>query len=264
VCLLLLFFAIISLTPVQIRSIWKLKLRTVDPISIVSDNNWPNSDIIPNALIANSPQVIFSFLYFAFNALLTAMCLANEWSRFSMSRKGLRVSHNPKLAQRSNYFLSVPYRYALPLMATSAILHWLISESLFVVAVEAYDAHMKRNPSGDAYNCAFSLVAIVSGIAVDLFMFASLVGLSLRKLPSSMPVAGSNSLAIAAACHPKKLKFGGENYGSEQDVGSEHEEEEDMALLPIQWGALPIDNLIGHCSFTSDSVDSPEVGKRYQ
>jgi hypothetical protein len=40
----------------------------------------------------------------------------------------------------TSYFLSLPYRYAIPLMGTSAILHWLISQSLFLVGIEVHSA----------------------------------------------------------------------------------------------------------------------------
>ena len=158
-------------------NIWKLEFGTVESNEMVSAEPWPTT-VVPNVLIANTPQLIYSFLYLTLNSILTSMCLADEWSRFSISRKGLRVSNNPKVAQRSNYFLSVPYRYAAPLMIAPAILHWLIAESLFLVAVEAYDTQGIRTPSRDTYNCAFSLVAIVSGASGAGVTFFSIVGLS--------------------------------------------------------------------------------------
>lgn len=37
-----------------------------------------------------------------------------------------------------------------------------------------------------------------------------------------------------------------------------------MALLPVQWGALPEPDSVDICSFTSEDVDFPEEGKQYQ
>lgn len=34
--------------------------------------------LIPNVVIANSPQLILSFLYFSYNALFTAMLMGYE------------------------------------------------------------------------------------------------------------------------------------------------------------------------------------------
>lgn len=186
------------------------------------------------------------------------MCIADEWARFSTTHKGLRVSNGPKGSQKSKYFLSVPYRYAIPPHVTSAVLHWLISESLFVFAAEAYDRRMDRRPEADVYNCAFSPIAVIGAIAVAIFMFAALVGLGYRKFPSPMPIVGSNSFAIAAACHPT-LKS--EDPGDEQEGGSE---QEDMSLSNVRWGALPGAGPVGHCCFTSKDVVVPEEGKKYQ
>ncbi|KAJ5902093.1 hypothetical protein N7495_002621 [Penicillium taxi] len=123
---------------------WEQGLGTAGSENLVTGTNWPSS-FVPIVLIANSPQLIFSILYFTFNGFLTSMTLAAEWSNYAIHRKGLRVSNNPRSSQRSNYFLSMPYRYSVPLMITSAILHWLISQSFFVVAVEYYSNDGPRN-----------------------------------------------------------------------------------------------------------------------
>jgi hypothetical protein len=48
-----------------------------------------------------------------------------------------------------------------------------------------------------------------------------------------------------------------------QELAESEDEDEDLALLPVKRGAIPVDGPIGHCSFTSD-VDPPEVGKKYE
>ncbi|KAL4889597.1 hypothetical protein BDV59DRAFT_210270, partial [Aspergillus ambiguus] len=243
-------------------NIWKAPLGEVNASTLIRGDSWPNS-LIPIVIIANMPQLIFSFLYFATNSLLTAMNLAAEWSRYAIHRKGLRVSSNPTFSQRSYYFLSLPYRYALPLIAVSAILHWLISQSLFLVGVEAYTPNMKRDPKGDVVTCGYSPVAILCGIMVGGFMFCSLIVLSRRRFASTMPVAGSCSLAIAAACHPTYDPNRGEDLTHNEEAESE-QEDEDMGLLPVKWGAIPLDGPVGHCSFTSRDVEAPEEGHKYQ
>ncbi|KAJ5929587.1 hypothetical protein N7454_006537 [Penicillium verhagenii] len=149
---------------------WTQPLGTADVNTLIYDTTWPAS-LVLNAMIANSPQVIFSLLYFTCNGQLTAMTLAAEWSSFAKERKGLRVSNNPKQSQRSKYLLSIPFRYAAPLMATSALLHWLISQSLFVIGVEAWNSDMLRDPLNDFFGCGWSPVGIVSAITVGSFMF---------------------------------------------------------------------------------------------
>lgn len=245
------------------EDIWKTKLGAITSQTIISTDESGQS-LIANSITANLPQLIFSFLYVAYNSILTSMCVAAEWSRFGHRRKGLRVSHNPKISQQSNHFLSLPYRYAVPLIVTSTVLHWLVSESLFMIAIEAYNTNMERDPSQDVYACGYSPIAIVIATSIGAAMFACLIGLSFRRFESAMPVAGSCSLAVAAACHPG-LNPNVDSKGSEPVEEMESEDEkDDMASLPVQWGSISIDGLIGHCSFTSEEVDPPEKGQKYQ
>lgn len=215
------------------------------------------------SFIANLPQLIFSLLYVGFNSLLTGMCVSAEWSGYSKSRKGLRVSHKPRLAQRSNYFLSIPYKYAIPLLICSSILHWLASQALFIIAVEAYDTAKQRAPSLDVYTCGYSSLAVVIALAVGVTMFLCLILLSFRRLQSAMPIASSCSLAISAACHPMYDPNEDKEERESEEVESECEED-DLAYLPVQWGSIPVSGPVGHCSFTSVDVDDPEEGKEYQ
>ena len=75
------------------------------------------------SLVANAPQVILSGMYLTLNNLVTRMQLSIEWASYSMQRKPLRVSEKRKGAQRSTYFLQLPYRISLTLMATCTLLH---------------------------------------------------------------------------------------------------------------------------------------------
>ncbi len=182
--------------------IWSIGLGEVSTQSLLSSGRYWPSSLVFNTILANLPQLIFSMLYFASNSLVTAMTLADEWSRYSTQRKGLRVSTRPMRSQRSSYFLSLPYRHAIPLIILSTLLHWLISQSLFLVGIQAYSATLERDPESDITSCGYSPVAIVSAILVGVVMLSCLIGLSRRRFKSGMPVAGSCSLAIAAACHP--------------------------------------------------------------
>lgn len=49
-----------------------------------------------------------------------------------------------------------------------------------------------------------------------------------------------------------------------RELAESEDENEDLALLPVEWRATPVDGPIGHCSFTSGDVDSPEVVKKYK
>ncbi|CAI7608869.1 unnamed protein product [Penicillium viridicatum] len=254
ICISLLFYGLSRIgTGVDI---WKQELGSTVTDTLITGSKWPNI-LELNVFIANIPQLIFSFLYFAFNSLLTTMALAAEWSGYAIHRKGLRVSNNAQLSQRSQYFLSIPYRYSMPLLAASTTLHWLISQSLFMVGIEAFDRKVLRDVNRDLTTCGYSPIAIVGAVAVAAFMFFCLVGLSAKPFKTGMPVAGSCSLAISAACHP------GFNPHENRVVYSDNEDD-DMALLPIKWGSVPVNGRIGHCSFTSEDVDMPKTGKIYR
>lgn len=64
--------------------VWSIGLGAPNQQTLSQGEGWP-SVIIALIFIANSPQVIFSTLYFAFNSLISAMTLAHEWSQYAVS-----------------------------------------------------------------------------------------------------------------------------------------------------------------------------------
>ena len=182
---------------------------------------------LSNVLIANSGQAVLSFLYFTCNGLLTTMFLSHEWSSYAIQRKGLRVSSKPHGQQRSTYFLQLPFRYAIPMMICGTVLHWLASQSIFLIAVEQWTNEFRtrewvHDDFWDFATCAWSPMALLIFIVVAALLMLVLVALSFRRFKSGMPVAGSCSLAIAAACH------------SIPDY-----EPELVERLRLQWGIIP-------------------------
>jgi hypothetical protein len=83
-----------------------------------------------NAFKVNLPQLGVSITYLAYNGLFTRMIAEKEWLGFSKEFKALRVSR-PKGSQRSTYRLQLPYRWSIPLMACSGVLHWLVSNCIY-------------------------------------------------------------------------------------------------------------------------------------
>jgi hypothetical protein len=93
----------------------------------------------------------------------------------------------------------------------------------------------------------FSTAPMLCTILLGTCMLLVAVGMGFRKLPSSVPIAGSCSMALAAAAHRP-----------ESDV--------DAAVLPVKWGVVrqPEDaEDVGHCCFTSEQVTEPQEGKLY-
>lgn len=222
-------------------------------------------NVILLILLANSPQLVYSILYILCNGLLTNMRLAVEFNEFATNRKPLRVSW-PKGQQRSAYYISLPYRYGFPLIAVSIIMHWLLSQSLFVVKIRAQDVHGDEIKAESTTACSWSSRAILLAILTGSLAMAVLIGLGFRRLPSDMPLASSCSAAISACCHPppkdtgaslKPVKWGEvidrPRISSRIEESSEHTSEDDH-VEGTQVG-------YAHCSFTSDQVmrASPDV-----
>ncbi|KAI7216629.1 hypothetical protein KC333_g4725 [Hortaea werneckii] len=202
--------------------------------------------LLSAVLLANLPQAIVSFLYLTYNGLFTCMLLSYEYSKYGPAgrKRPLRVTI-PYGQQRSSYFLQLPYSYSIPLIVASATLHWLISQSIFLVRVSVYDYegdYDGEDHSEVGYSCLPILLTLLLGIA----MLLAAVGSGFRKFASHIPVAGSCSVAIAAAAHRPK-----------SDV--------DAAVLPVQWGEVNSEGTdeIGHCCFTSEEVHDLIEGRMY-
>ncbi|KAI9925115.1 hypothetical protein MW887_006523 [Aspergillus wentii] len=261
-CILLLSLGLMGVS--DRTTIWKSGIGTANGQTIIRTYGFPTT-LLPNTLIVNTPQTIFSLIYFTTNAIFSIMLLSAEWNSYALHRKGLRVSTGPKGSQRSTYFLSLPYRYALPLLALSTLLHWLISQSLFLVNVEMYDATLTRDPQFDIISCGYSPLAIVICLSVSGVLIAYLVGMGCRRFKSGMPIAGSCSAAISAACHfdVKEMMESAPRNDSDSQVLLH--ESQPVETLPLQWGVVPFyGGEVGHCAFSSVEVETPKDGDIYE
>ena len=233
----------------SISHIWNLGFGNVTSESLLILGLQGSSGLVQTVLLANSPQVLLSFLYLLYNNLFTSMLLAKEWTGYAHQRKGLRVT-NPKGLQRSTYFLQLPYTYSVPLLTASGLMHWLVSQSIFLARVTAYDEAGVEDPEKSISTCGYSNIAIIFDIIFGCLLIFIGLAHGLRRYKPGIPLVGSCSAAISAACHPP-----------ETDVG--------VAEKTLQWGALTgkqiemDDGFIGHCCLTSFEVQPPEEGKLY-
>lgn len=124
--------------------------------------------------------------------------------------KALRVT-NPKGQQSSTYFLQLPYRYSVPLLAISILLHWVLSGCIYILVTEGgyyqnlFSSDGHSGPFGSYMAVGFSTKSIFTMmvLSISLAFTPSLFGLI--RLPPTTVVVGSNSLAIAAACQVSPL-----------------------------------------------------------
>jgi hypothetical protein len=135
-----------------------------------SRTSFDTTGTLVNALLANVPQLVLSISYLFFNSLCTAMATTQEWNSFATSRKGLRVSQ-PSGSQRSTYFLQLPYKYSIPLTITSGVMHWLLSQSFFLVRQDYRnrDGSLQSDLSRSA--CGMSPLSLLVLLAVFCTLF---------------------------------------------------------------------------------------------
>lgn len=201
-----------------------------------------SSGLLLTVLLANSPQVLLSCLFLAYNSLFTCMLLADEWNTYARKRKPLRVT-SPTGLQRSTYRLQLPYKYGIPLLVISGALHWVVSQSLFLARVAYFEGDQEESNASFStvgYSCIAILTAIILGAIVVLLSILN----GFRRYKPGIPLVGSCSAAISAACHRPK-------------------EDSDAADKPVMWGVVSTKDGIGHCCFTSFEVTPPVEGELY-
>ena len=206
----------------------------------------PQTPLAVAVLLANTPQLLCSYVFLGFNYLLTCMFAGYEWVSFSQKRQLLRVTE-PSGKQRSTLYFQLPLAVGVPLLVISSLLSWLASQILFVVRVHVIGTSMAPQPA-DGYwfaSCGYSPGAIVITVIVGSVMASVVLLVGLRKYPNTMPLAGTNSAAIAAACYSLP--------GDQQSVTE-----------PLQWGVVSETDGIGHCSFSAGNVKPLVPGRIYR
>ena len=244
---------------VNANTLWSIGLGTIHEYNVLELNlgfdvqaaQHQKRELIIYILIANMPQLIMSLLYFSYNNLFTRMMSAVEWNRFAHERKGIRVSSKPKGTQRSRYFLQLPYRISIPLIIVSTAMHWLISQSLFVVAIQQFNSSYEIIEGGwTLLACGYSPIAILLVIIIACGLVIALLVTGALRFRSGMPVAATCSMAIAAACHSSE--------GASTSLTAES---------PVKWGVMGMVHHSGeayaHCGFSAGPVTEPEENTLY-
>lgn len=260
-----------------IANAWAVGLGQVKPQNLVMGWKLPgygNTSIAFSTIIANTPQALFSFLYVCYNSLFTIMFLSRELMTFSVTtgrgRKYLRVS-DPKGEQKCTYFLNLPYKYGIPLLIGSGMMHWLVSQSVFLANITIIPRDGLVPMQDEITTVAYSPLAMLFLLFLGFFLLIFLLGMAMRQLPLGMPLIGSNSFALSAACHIP---------------GYTQAERDEAVLRPLSWGAIPppsktgalgirdvvnsrdseseeLNRGIGHCCFSDKVLDVPLRGSLY-
>lgn len=142
-------------------------------------------------------------------------------------------------------------------MLLSGVLHWLVSQSIFLVAIETYDQGVRleyinfySNAAGpDRLTCGYSPVAITFVIILTVVMMLFGVGTGMRRYDPGIPLAGNCSVVLSAACH----------------VEDDNTASSEMASKPLQWGVTRTGGVdeVSHCAFSDGDVTFPQESALY-
>ncbi|KAI0856680.1 hypothetical protein F4860DRAFT_492388 [Xylaria cubensis] len=200
-------------------------------------------------ILANSPHLLLSFCYLTYNNLFTYLQISREWGKYSEGYFSLRVT-DPQGQQSSTYRLQLPYRYSLPLMGTSAILHWILSNTIYVfISIGGYYSnetafHDPSLPDTSAVYVGYSTKALLALTIISTFLTSLPILLSLKRLPKNIVVPGCNSLAISAACHVSRLSNSVKHQSMDDDTNSSRSTPSSAPTTPNQTSELSYDRLI--------------------
>ncbi|MCJ1309054.1 hypothetical protein MMC25_002709 [Agyrium rufum] len=164
-------------------------------------SDWP---ISANVLFANMPQILVSFLYFTYNQFITQMCVSSETMWFAVE-------------------------------LLSASIHWATSQALYSTSLSL------ASPSGQIQSrisgVGYSPLSLLITYLIGALMAIALIILGRCKLPRGIPVLGSCSLAISAACHG-------------------HRDRKGEAKKPLMYGVVEVTGeKTGRVGFSADPVE---------
>jgi hypothetical protein len=149
------------------------------------------------------------------------------------------------------------------MILAGALLHWLASQSIFVVSVEWWANVSRTVPEStemevgewgrddwhDFATCGYSPLALFIFIIFAAVFLVVMVGVGRRWLEEGIPVVGSCSLGIAAACHV--------------DTGEERLFREGL----LKWGSVEQleedGSVVKRCGFSIGEVGWPVEGEVY-
>jgi hypothetical protein len=215
---------------------------------LARDSEGIGGSLTNNVLLVNTPQLGVSLVYVFYNSLLTRMLVAHEYCKFGRVRSSLRVSR-PVGDQRSTLWLQLPYRYIIPSMASMALLHWLLSRGIYLINVRVYDIQGLEEPSRIRFAYGTSQVALLFAFLVGTMMLVALFALMFRRLGTGIPIFGTCSVAISAACHVPKG-------------------DKSAATKPLMYGVVPLDEHVRpefrHTTFSSKTVELCKEGIIYK
>ncbi|KAI1338474.1 hypothetical protein F5Y15DRAFT_129872 [Xylariaceae sp. FL0016] len=241
-----------------------------------------NIGILASTLLANVPQIAVTYLYVACNSVLTSMLAHHEVSQLAICKRGLRVSFPRwKTEQRGTYYLQLPSKIAVPLMISSTVLHWFMSQSLFILRVAIYRPDGVQDVSRLISTVGYSSSPILGVLALLAVFVGGILVLGWVKRydgAEKMPLVATCSASLAAAtCPSTYLSSDGmqqEFFDDKKDstayrsppYGRAESFEEGLAEERIQWGVVDEgngDKVTQHATFSRNPLCGLKKGQLY-
>ncbi|KAI1412406.1 hypothetical protein F5Y13DRAFT_180178 [Hypoxylon sp. FL1857] len=223
-----------------------------------------------SVVTANGLQLLLSLWYLAYNNLFTRLHMAREWASFSEDYHPLRVT-NPQGEQYATYRLQLPYKYSLSLISVSILLHWLLSNTIYIfISTGGYygTSHFVNGTESDpslppdtTVVVGYSLYSLLVLLIASCVLIFIPILLSAKRLPPNMVNIGNNSFALSAACHVSKLSYAVKSpkISNESSRLSDQEDIEMQQLMIARESprsSLASDRLVGHQDQEDDGEKS--------
>jgi hypothetical protein len=176
-------------------------LGTEDPAtSLVSGATGQPFQIGPpfplQVVIANMPQVWLTIGYLTWNNMIGRIWLEKEWRTFYRTHQLPRVSYNSRAqGLRSARWLQLPYWLTVTLMSISVFLHWLVSQTLFVVEIYFADTNI-----ASVFHLHYSPLAIISVGTFATFLVFGMTVYYLVPITTWMPMMAGSARVVWDSC----------------------------------------------------------------
>lgn len=229
----------------DLKSLWKLGFGRTSQNTMVLYGGGGDAD--STAIIANLPQVILALVSFVFMSIMSSLFLAEDWSKFAFMPQSLMIS-SPVGTQRGTWLLGTPLGWGSAFLILQTLLHWLLSQSIFVVQISILNKDGTPVPDNASEeesdqrfahlsNCGYSPIAVIFSVLAAVVLLVLAVVFYFRRFQAgSPPVVSTCSAAISAACHPISMS-------------------EEKMYGKFRWGADGgMVNGVGHCSIVSDEI----------
>lgn len=176
-------------------------LGTEDPAtSIVSGSTGrPFQEGLPFALqvvIANLPQVWSTIGYLTWNNQISRIWLERDWRSFYRAHLRPRVSFNSRENGVQNArWLQLPYWVTAVLMSISVFLHWLVSQTLFVVEIYFADATI-----ASVFHLHYSPLAIIAVGTIAMILVFGITVYYFIPIRTWMPLMAGSTRVVFDSC----------------------------------------------------------------